>query len=126
MANLTTYARNAYRDHFKSATPVAVPTPGARYVQIHVTDPTVAPPSTGIVGTTRQSVTLATNGNGALTNSADVVWTGMPTTAIGFYSIWDHATTGNAWFYGPLVNARSTTSGQTFRMVAGEIDITYS
>lgn len=65
-----------------------------------------------------------TAAGGSISNTADVSWTNMPATTINGVEIWDTAGTPVRIAYGSLSAAKTTNSGDTFTVTAGNLTIT--
>jgi hypothetical protein len=94
---------------------------------------TVAPGETGGGtevsggGYARQSFTLTAASGGASSNTADIVF--GPATAnwgtIVAVAIFDASTGGNMLMYGNLTTSKTVNSGDVFKILAGDLDITF-
>ncbi len=69
----------------------------------------------------RQNLSVAAAVNGATSNSADLVWTGMPAATVVGVEIWDSAATPVRLWYGPLTAARTVAAGDELRLAAGSL-----
>lgn len=61
------------------------------------------------------------------TNSADINFTGMPAVGGGgvtHWEIWDSAGTPFRWWWGAFDAAKTTNSGDTFQVAAGQLSLT--
>lgn len=112
-------------DHiFNNAAAPAVAVP---YVSLHTGDPgeTGANEATG-GSYARQSGAFGNAAAGAVSNTASVSFTGMPTATITHVGIWSSstatATTAFIWG-GALTASKSTTSGDTFVIAVGNLDV---
>jgi hypothetical protein len=74
----------------------------------------------------RQSLTVAASVSGATSNSADVVFTGMPVATVVGVEVWDSAGTPVRLWYGPLASSRTTASGDELRLTAGSLALSIS
>jgi len=82
------------------------------YVSLHSGTPSMFTPSSNEIGT-RQKVTW-TIGTNAVSNSADLIFTGLSTTNISYVCIFDALTAGNVLFMIPLSSPYSlVASGST-------------
>ncbi|MFE0219464.1 hypothetical protein ACFW0U_01065 [Streptomyces albidoflavus] len=69
----------------------------------------------------RKNLTVAAAVNGATSNSADLVWTGMPAATVVGVEVWDAAGTPVRLWYGPLGTSRTLLAGDELRIVAGAL-----
>jgi hypothetical protein len=66
----------------------------------------------------RKSLTVGAASGGATTNSADLLWTGMPACTIVGWEIWDSAGTPVRWWYGPLDANKTLAAGDEYKIAA--------
>ena len=71
----------------------------------------------------RQSLTVAASVSGATSNSADVVFTGMPAATVVGVEIWDSAGSPVRLWYGPLTASRTVASGDELRITASSLTL---
>lgn len=69
----------------------------------------------------RKNLTVAAAVNGATSNSADLVWTGMPAATVVGVEVWDSAGSAVRLWYGPLGTNRTLLAGDELRIVAGAL-----
>ncbi|MEU6543901.1 hypothetical protein [Streptomyces sp. NPDC046859] len=74
----------------------------------------------------RQTLTVGAAASGAVSNSADLVWAGMPACTIVGWEIWDSTGTPVRWWYGPLDTNRTLLAGDEYRITAGNLDLALS
>ena len=74
----------------------------------------------------RKNLTVAAAVSGATSNSADLVWTGMPAATVVGVEIWDSAGTPVRLWYGALGANRTVASGDELKIVAGSLAISTS
>ncbi|MET9813162.1 hypothetical protein [Streptomyces sp. NPDC006355] len=74
----------------------------------------------------RQNLAVAAAVGGATSNSADLVWTGMPAATVVGVEIWDSAGTPVRLWYGPLADPRTVAAGDELRLTAGALDLSIS
>lgn len=96
----------------------------AAYISLHTADPG----ETGINEVTggsyaRQSASFNVAASGATANSGVVDFISMPAVTVTHIGLWDAATGGNFLWGGALAASKTTNSGDTFRIPAGDIDI---
>jgi hypothetical protein len=124
VANATTYLANALANHVLRGT--AYTAPSNRRLALFTTATTDAGGGTEVTGGSyaRQSVTFSAPSNGAVENTADVVFTNMPAATVTHWAIMDATTGGNMLLHGALNAPAVVSSGQDLPFVAGDIDIT--
>jgi hypothetical protein len=66
----------------------------------------------------------AASGTTQAVNTADVVFTNMPTATIVGIEIWDSAGTPFRWWYGAATASKAAVLGDTLRIVAGALVLT--
>ena len=71
----------------------------------------------------RQDLSVAAAVNGATSNSADLVWTGMPAATVVGVEIWDSAGSPVRLWYGPLSASRTVAAGDELRLAAGALSL---
>lgn len=69
----------------------------------------------------RQTLSVAAAVNGATSNSADLVWAGMPAATVVGVEIWDDAGSPVRLWYGPLTEPRTVAVGDELRLTAGSL-----
>jgi hypothetical protein len=69
----------------------------------------------------RQSLSVAAAVSGATSNSADVVFTGMPAATVVGVEIWDSAGSPVRLWYGALASSRTVVAGDEVRLTAGSL-----
>lgn len=75
---------------------------------------------------TRKNLTTAAAVNGATSNSADLVWTGMPAATVVGVEVWDSAGTPVRLWYGALAASRTVLAGDELRIPAGSLTFSLS
>lgn len=70
----------------------------------------------------RQTLSVAAAASGATSNSADLVFTGMPAATVVGVEVWDSAGTPVRFWYGPLTDPRAVLAGDELQILAGELD----
>lgn len=71
----------------------------------------------------RQNLSVAAAVSGATSNSADLVWTGMPAATVVGVEIWDNAGSPVRLWYGPLSASRTVAVGDELRLTAGSLTL---
>ena len=71
----------------------------------------------------RQNLAVAAAVGGATSNSADLVFTGMPAATVVGVEIWDSAGTPVRLWYGALTASRTVAAGDELRLVAGALQL---
>jgi hypothetical protein len=74
----------------------------------------------------RKNLTVAAAVNGATSNSADLVWAGMPAATVVGVEVWDNAGTPVRLWYGALAASRTVASGDELRIPAGSLTFSLS
>lgn len=74
----------------------------------------------------RKNLTVAAAVNGATSNSADLVWTGMPAATVVGVEVWDSAGTPVRLWYGALAASRTVASGDELRIPAASLTFALS
>jgi len=77
-------------------------------------------------GYTRKTVTFSAASNGATSNSSTVTFpvaTGNYNATVTCVAVMDAATSGNVLFYGELTTAKTVTTGDTFQIAGGNLQI---
>jgi hypothetical protein len=69
----------------------------------------------------RQSLSVAAAVSGATSNSADVVFTGMPAATVVGVEIWDSAGSPVRLWYGALASSRTVAAGDEVRLTASSL-----
>jgi len=95
------------------------------YVALYTTDPTAADSGTEVAGGSyaRAQANFVTPTGGITSNSNTISITGMPATTVSYIGLRDALTAGNLLFYGALAIPRTTQAGDTFSIVAGDLQI---
>ena len=77
-------------------------------------------------GYARQAVTFSAASGGTTSNSAAITFPTATGTwgSVGFWSLWDAASSGNMLLHGSFSAAKSIASGDVLRVSAGDLDIT--
>ena len=71
----------------------------------------------------RQSLTVAAAVSGATSNSADLVFSGMPAVTVVGVEVWDSAGTPVRLWYGPLTASRTVAAGDELRLTASSLSL---
>jgi hypothetical protein len=128
MAEMSNYLENALINATLRNT--SYTSPATVYVALYTTDPTDADTGTEISGNgyARQSVTFGAPSNGASTNSAAVEFpqaTGSWGT-IAYIGLRDASSGGNLLYHSPLDASKTISTGDVFRISAGNLSVTLS
>lgn len=104
---------------------VAWSQPAAVYVKLHLGDPGAAGTSNAATETTRQQATFGTAASGgAIANTVALSWASYPASEdVTHFSAWTESTAGTFLFSG-TVTANPITSGNTFTIAIGDLDVT--
>ncbi|MFI9154493.1 hypothetical protein [Streptomyces sp. NPDC053367] len=96
------------------------------WIKLHTGDPGAAGTSNAATETTRKQATWASASGGAKTTSADLSWTSVSGSEdYTHFSMWT-ASTGGSFGGSGTVTANAVTSGDTFTIPAGELDLSLS
>lgn len=71
----------------------------------------------------RKNLSVAAASGGAVTNSADLLWTGMPATTIVGWEIWDSAGTPVRLWYGPLDANKTLAANDEYKIAASGLNL---
>lgn len=128
MAEMSNYLENALINATLRNT--SYTSPATVYVALYTTDPTDADTGTEIAGNgyARQSVTFGAPSNGASTNSAAVEFpqaTGSWGT-VAYIGLRDASSGGNLLYHSPLDASKTISTGDVFRISAGNLSVTLS
>jgi hypothetical protein len=74
----------------------------------------------------RKTLTVGAASGGAVANSADLDWTGMPACTVVGWEIWDSAGTPIRWWYGPLDANKTLAAGDEFKLTAASLSLAIS
>lgn len=98
--------------------------PAAFYVKLHTGDPGAAGASNAAGETTRKQATFSAASAGAITTSADIVWTNVASSeTYSHVSYWDASSGGTFLGSAALAASKIMTAGDTFTIIAGDIDL---
>lgn len=123
---LTNTAENRCLDFINGLTPTVPTTPlKVALVTANGDDATAGTEVTG-GSYTRQSLTVGAASAGATSNSADLVFSGMPACTVVGVEIWDNAGTPVRLWYGALTASRTVAAGDELRLVAGTLSLSIS
>jgi hypothetical protein len=128
MAEISNYLENALINGTLRATSYTAP--AAVYVSLHTADPTDAGTGAEVSGGSyvRRAATFGAPSNGVSTTTADITY---PTATadygtVGWIGIWDALTSGNLLYHTPLNIAKTINTGDTFKIVSGNLTVTLS
>lgn len=94
------------------------------WVKLHIGDPGAAGTSNPAAETTRKQASFAAASAGAITTDADLEWTLVSTTETYTHvSLWDASAAGNFLGSDDLSSSAAVTAGDTFRIPAGDLDM---
>jgi hypothetical protein len=122
--NISNYLENKLLDHSLGTTTFTKPTV---YIALYTVTPTDADSGTEVTGGSyaRQTAAFDAAAGGATQNSADITFPQATAdwgtiVAIG---IRDALTTGNLLWWGPLTVSKTVSNGDTFKIPAGDLDV---
>lgn len=120
--SISNYLENKILDKVYRNTDFTVTT---AYVSLHTADPGETGADEAAGGSyARQSATFDVAASGATANSGTISFTSMPAATITHVGVWDAASTGNFLWGGALGQSKTTNSGDTFQIAAGDLDVT--
>lgn len=124
MAAASNYLENALLNHVLRNTSLTSPT--TVYLALFTSDPTDADSGTEVTGGSyaRQAVAFDAPSGGATANTANEDFTGMPAATVTHFGVYDASTAGNLLIHGAFSASKTTNSGDTLRVSAGDLDIT--
>jgi hypothetical protein len=101
--------------------------PAAVWVKLHIGDPGSAATANAASNTTRVQATFGTAASGgAVSNTAAIDWTSVPTAEdYTHFSAWDASTAGNFLFSG-TITANAVAVGDNFSIPIGDCDVSVS
>ncbi|WP_432091031.1 phage tail fiber protein [Streptomyces sp. NRRL F-5630] len=120
---LTNTAENRAVDFIMGLTTTAPTTP--LRVALVTTNGDDATAGTEVTGGTyaRQTLSVAAATGGTTSNSADLVWAGLPAVTVVGVEIWDSATTPARLWYGAFADPRTVGAGDDLRLPAGSLTV---
>lgn len=74
----------------------------------------------------RKSLTIGAAASGAATNSADLLWSGMPACTIVGWEVWDSAGTPVRLWYGPLDANKTLAALDEYKIAAAGLNLSIS
>lgn len=97
----------------------------AVYVSLHTADAgeTGASEVTGGSYARQGPETFSAAASGASDNDSQIDFTNMPAVTVTHVGLWDAATAGNFLWSGALTTSRTLSAGDTFRIAAGDLDV---
>ena len=96
----------------------------AVYVQLHTGAPGTDGTSNVATETTRDQASFAAASSRATTTDANLEWTSYPANeTLSHISLWDASTSGNFLGSDDLSSTAAMTSGDTFRIPTGDLDL---
>lgn len=122
MGTFADTVKNSWLDAFARNTSYAN---AAVWVKLHIGDPGAAGANNAAAETTRQQASFSAAASGATTNSAAVEWTNVSTTETYTHvSLWTANAAGTFLGSDDLSSSAAVTAGDTFRIPAGDLDLT--
>jgi len=125
--NLTDTAENLILDWILGVGSPTRPTTSLK-LALYTSAPSDSATGTEVTGGSyaRQNIAFSAASGGATANTADVNFTNMPAATVTHVAIWDSAGTPVRLWHGALTASKVTNSGDTFTVLAGELDLTIS
>ncbi len=124
----TNYLERKLLDHALGTTTYTKPT--NVYASLHSANPTDAGSGGEISGGSYARKVLAFTAAATVSdvssasNSADIVWTNLPSVTITHIAIWDASTSGNMLYYAPLSASKVISSGDGYTIATGQLAVT--
>lgn len=117
---------NSLLDQVLRAVPYTAP--GSVYLALFTTAPTATGGGTEVTGGSysRATLTFTASSGGATTNANQVQIVGMPAVTVVGLAIMSASTGGTMLFYGNLLTAKTTNSGDTFTVQANNLNVALS
>ena len=107
---------------------VAYTSPATVYLALFTTDPTDAGTGTEVSGGSyaRKAVTFGAASNGAVSNSADVLFDIATANwgTITHVGVYDALTAGNLFYHGAVTTSKTINTDDQYKMPAGDLTIT--
>jgi hypothetical protein len=99
--------------------------PAGVYVKLHLGDPGETGTGNPAAETDRVQATFGTPAaSGSISNTVAIQWTGLAATeTLTHLSLWDASTAGNCLWTGALTGSVNVSSGGTFTIAIGDLDI---
>lgn len=100
---------------------------GDLYVSLHTGDPGESGTNEVVAGGNayaRKQCNFSAAGAKASSNSADLEWTNMPGVTITHVGLWSALTNGTFWWAGAVSPNKTVSAGDTFKIPAGDLDVT--
>lgn len=126
--NKSDYLERKLLDHALGTTTYTKPT--AVYVSLHTADPTDAGTGAEVSGGSyaRKVMTFSAAATVSSTttasNTADIVWTNLPSTTVTHAAIWDASTTGNMLYSAPFSASKVIAAGEGYTISTGQLVLT--
>ena len=126
MAAMSDYLERKLLDHTLGT--AAYTHPSQAYLALHTADPTDAAGGAECSGRSyaRQTIDFnaAAGAGGAVTNSTEENFTGMPACTVTHIGIWDAASSGNLLYHGIVSSSKAVADGDTISLAAGQLTVT--
>jgi hypothetical protein len=126
MAEMSNYLENALINGTLRGTTYTAPT--TTFLALYTSDPTDADTGTEVSGGSyaRQSITMAAPSNGVSTNSAAIEFPQCTLTwgTVAFVGIRDAVTSGNLLYHTALDASKVISTGDIFKINAGNLSVT--
>jgi hypothetical protein len=112
--SLSNYAEESFLNALRG---VSFTPPATLYVKLHLGAPGEDCASNAAAETTRKVITFAAYSAGQIVSNSTPSWTSYPAVeVVTYYSVWDHLTAGNPWFWGQLTAQKSMGIGDTLQL----------
>jgi hypothetical protein len=119
---ISDYTANALFNAIGNNTSFAVAT---CYIKLHTADPGAAGATAAATETTRKAVSFGAASGGAISNDADIVWTGIAGSQDAtHFSLWDTVGPAGGNFLGSgVITANAYVAGDTYTIPTGDLDL---
>jgi len=126
MAAMSDYLERKLLDHTLGT--ASYTHPSQAYLALHTADPTDAGSGAEVSGGSyaRQTIDFnaAAGTGGAVTNSTEENFTGMPACTVTHIGIWDASSSGNLLYHGAVSASKTVADGDTISLAAGQLTVT--
>lgn len=113
--SISNYAENALLNTLNGTTFSVA----AKYVKLHLGDPSDTGTANAAANTTRQAVSFSTSTSGSVASSGTLTWSSVPSTeTYTHWSLWDSVSTGNCLWTGQFAIGASVVAGDTFQITS--------
>lgn len=124
MSGLATTTANKLVDHVNSVNAFTAPTAPLK-ARLMTANGSAGAAGTEVSGGSyaSQTVTFSSAASGAASNTANVVFTGMPAVTVVGVEVWDTSGSPQRLWWGPLSASKSLNAGDTFQFDTGALGV---